>query len=143
MYLTIWGFLKYDNYQKKYYGNVNIPVGLENDEVQKIENYFELKIKNDWLLSKNNISTQNYFEILNNHKKITEVIKTIENKQHLEYNFSMNINPKFSKKLELENDWENLIKLKDYSEIIYEITGNNSNTTTKRIEKAEKQMLKK
>lgn len=139
--LFAWGNLRYDEYVNKWFGIVHIPAGYDEIEIEKIKAFYLLKLENKKLLNdleNSKISNEHFFKILNNHKEITIILNTIINKNDLEYSLPYQSIQKFSKKMENEKDWKNLILLKEYEDLLAEFCGEKPNSVTKRIDKAGK-----
>ncbi len=131
-----WGNLQFDDYYNKWYGVVYIPIGMDGKQIQSIEETFNFIKKNKSLISKKELSTSEYFEILENHKKIRSNLNIIKDKDNLFYYFPKTIIPSLSKKLESEKDWNSLIKIEDYDDLLNDLSETFRNSTLKRIEKA-------
>ncbi len=138
-----WGNLRYEEYDQSWYGSVDIPVGLSETQIQQIKESFELLNKREVLQNKENVSTSEYFELLENHLKIKNNLKDLGNDTGIYYEFSKKIIPSLSKQLEREKDWTNLIELDNYKDLINELSEKFANSTFKRIEKAKINIQKK
>ena len=136
--IIVWGNLRFDEYYKKWFGFVYIPVGLDERQIKLIENFVNLNHLNQKLLSKKEFSILEYFQILENHNTIISYLDKVEKREELDYNFPRIIIPSLSKKLETEKEWEKLIGLEKYSDLINELSEVFKNSTLKRIEKAKK-----
>lgn len=139
--IFIWGNLRFDEYYNKWFGTINIPIGFEENEIDKIKSFYSKKLDNQKLineLAESKISNDSLFKILNNHREIEKLYNSIENKNDFEYYFQYQTIQKISKKMEIEEDWKNLILLNQHKDLIDEFCGKNPNSVTKRIEKAEK-----
>lgn len=136
--IIVWGNLRFDGYYEKWFGFVYIPVGLDETQIGLIENFINLNHLNQKLISKKEFSILEYFQILENHNIIISYLEKIEKREELDYNFPRIIIPSLSKKLEAENEWEKLIELEKYSDLINELSEVFKNSTLKRIEKAKK-----
>jgi hypothetical protein len=139
--LFAWGNLRYDEYVNKWFGIVNIPVGYEEIEIEKIKAFCLLKLENKKLinnLENSKVSNEHLYKILNNHREIIIIFNKIDNKNDLDYSLPYQTIQKFSKKMENEKDWKNLILLKEYEDLLAEFCGAKPNSVTKRIDKAEK-----
>lgn len=136
--LLAWGNLRYEEYDQSWYGSVYVPVGLTEEQIEKIKESFELLKKRELIQNKENISTSEYFDLLDDHLKIKENLADLGNETGIYYDFSKKIIPSFSKQLENEKDWESLIKLENYKELIGELNEKFANSTLNRIEKAKK-----
>lgn len=131
-----WGNLQFDDYDNKWYGVVYIPVGLNEKQIRSIEETFDLIKNNKTLISKKDLTTSEYFEILENHKKIKSNLNIIKDKDNLFYYFPKTLIPSLSKKLESEKDWNNLIKIEEHEDLLNDLSETFRNSTLKRIEKA-------
>jgi len=139
--LFIWGNLRFDDYYNKWFGTVNITIGYEDNELEKIKLFYLKKLENQKLIPaivESKISNENLFKILNNHREIEKLFNSLEKKNEFEYFFQYQTIQKISKKMETDEDWENLILLNQHKDLIDEFCGKNANSVTKRIEKAEK-----
>jgi hypothetical protein len=135
-----WGNLSYEEYDQSWYGTVYIPVGLTETQIEKIKESFDLLKKRELIQNKENILTSEYFDLLNDHLKIQENLADFGKDTGIYYEFSKKIIPSFSKQLEDEKDWESLIKLENYKELINELSEKFANSTLNRIEKAKKSL---
>jgi hypothetical protein len=133
-----WGSLRYDNYQNRWYGNVLIAVGFDNDINKKIYEFFELKKQIQELLYKKEKSTEKYFEILAKHTAIKTILKDLSNINGLQYQFQTSLIPSISSHLEKEKNWEKLIELENYMDLISQLSEKFKVSTLRRIEKAKK-----
>jgi hypothetical protein len=140
--LIAWGHLQFDNYDSKWYGTVYIPIGLSEEQIKSIEETFKIIEENKELITKKELSTSEYFIILENHKKINLNLKLIKDKDNLFYYFPKTIIPSFSKKLESNKDWESLIKIEEHKDLIDNLSETYRNSTLKRIEKAKENQSK-
>ena len=98
--IIVWGNLRFDEYYKRWFGFVNIPVGLDETQIKLIENFISLNHLNQKLLSKKEFSILEYFQILENHNTIISYLDKIEKREELEYNFPriiIPLTPVFSK----------------------------------------------
>jgi hypothetical protein len=136
-----WGNLRYEEYDQSWYGSINIPVGLTKTQIEKIKESFDLLKKRELIQTKENISKNEYFDLFDDHLKIKENLADLGNETGIYYEFSKKIIPSFSKQLESEKDWESLIKLENYKELITELNEKFANSTLNRIEKAKKNLL--
>ncbi len=136
-----WGNLRYEDYINSWFGEVSLPVGLHTSDIDKIDKVLVLRNKGEKILMKSKITSDEYFSLLNDHEKIIENIKSLNGLPGVYYKFSKKIIPSLSKQLESEKDWEDLIKLEKYSDLINQLNEKFANTTFKRIEKAKKSLL--
>lgn len=138
--IICWGIIYYDDYYKKSFGTINIPLGFTNYEITNTENALKIIPEQLELFNKPNKSTEDYFQLLNNDNEIYRLITNQKILKTINYSFNKHMIPQFSRKLELEKDWENLIKLQKYNFIINELSLTFKNATLKRIEKAKQKL---
>ena len=128
-----WGNLRYDDFNDKWYGTAYIPVGFTLGQIEKIEQILMLKNKNEILIKKKEKETEKYFEILINHQEIIKLLSDIKNPEGLSYSFPKNLIPSISSHLQKEKNWEKLIELEKYQDLINELSEKFKETTLKRI----------
>jgi hypothetical protein len=138
--VPVWGGLSHDNYDDRWYGTVYIPVGLTTDQIEKVERVLSLISDNQTQIKKKEKSTEKYFEILKRHKEITKLLADLKNPKELYYSFPKNLIPSISNHLEKEKNWEKLLELEKYQDLISELSEKFKETTLKRIEKAKKKV---
>ncbi|WP_417351253.1 hypothetical protein [Flavobacterium alkalisoli] len=135
--INIWGDLGYNDYYDSWFGIVYIPIGLDEKVINDLFKIIDLKNENISLLeNKKELSNEFYFKTFDNYYEILKTLKNVPKKNYLDISYPLNVIPSFSKKLESESDWGNLIKLSNYEILINELNEKYRNTTLKRIEKA-------
>lgn len=134
--IMCWGHISHDSYQNQYFGNVNIPIGFSEEEMKNTEIAIKLIPIQNSLFTKEDKSISEYFELLDNDKKINELISNLKIKNSIDYFFNRNMIPQLSKKLEENKDWESLLKLENYKNNIHDLSLKYMNATLKRIETA-------
>lgn len=141
--LIAWGRLDFNNYNSRWDGVVYIPIGFGEEQIKSIEATFKIITENKELMTKKELSKTEYFTILENDKKINTNLHFIKDKNNLFfYHFPKTIIPSFSKKLEFNKDWESLIKLEEYKDLIDNLNETFRNSTLKRIEIAKENLTK-
>lgn len=136
--VIIWGELSHDDYDDKWYGNVNIPVGFSENQLEKVVRVLNLKFENQNQINKKEKTTEKYFEILNRHREISNLLSELKNPMEFCYSFPKNIIPSISSHLEKEKNWEKLLELEKHQDLISELSEKYKETTLKRIEIAKK-----
>ncbi len=104
------GWISHDDYDDRWNGSVYIPVGLTQEQVEKIKEVLKLKSDNQNQIDKKEKSTEKYFEILNRHQVIKQLIKDLNNPVGFYYSFPKNLIPSISNHLEKEKNWEKLLE---------------------------------
>lgn len=140
--IIAWGNLQFENYDNKWYGTVYIPVGLNDKIINLIEETFLLISENKEKITDKELTTLEYFTVLKNHKKINLNLNLIKDKDNLFYYFPKTIIPSLTKKLESNKDWESLVKIEDYKDLLADLSETFRNSTLKRIEKAKENLSK-
>lgn len=136
--VIVWGGLLHDDYDDKWSGDVNIPIGLSDNQLEKIERILNLKSENQNQINKKEKSTEKYFEILNRHREISNLLSDLKNPKEFYYSFPKNLMPSISSYLEKEKNWLKLIELENHQDLISELSEKYKETTLKRIETAKK-----
>ncbi len=134
--VTVWGNLRYDDFENKWYGTVNIPVGYSPEELEKLELILKLKLENENQIKLKEKETDKYFEILNKHQKIKELSTDLNNPAELYYSFPKNLVPSISSHLEKEKNWEKLVELEKHQDLINDLSEKYKEATLKRINTA-------
>jgi hypothetical protein len=134
--IVTWGYLRHDDYDNKWYGTVYIPVGYTLVQIKKLELFLKLKRENESQINLKEKETSKYFEILNKHREISELLGDLKNPKDLYYSFPKNLIPSISNHLEKERNWEKLIELEKYQDLINELNDKYKKTTFKRISDA-------
>lgn len=137
-----WGCLYYDDYYNKWEGTVYIPVGLTTEQTEKIGKILKLKFENQNQIKKKEKTTDKYFEILKRHNEITNLITDLNNPEELKYSFPKNLIPAISSHLEKEKNWEKLLELEKFQDLISELSEKWKESTLKRIENAKNNIAK-
>lgn len=130
--VLVWGYLRFDDYEKKWYGTVNIPVGYSSEELEKLELILKLKLENENQIRLKEKETDKYFEILNKHRKIKELSTDLNNPAEINYSFPKNLIPSISSHLEKEKNWDKLIELEKHQDLIDELNEKFKETTLRR-----------
>lgn len=117
---------------------VFIPAGLDDDQIARLSDVFEKLRKRRDILNTPVISSQEYLEVLDDHKFISSVILELDIVDEVDVSLSKRIIPALSKQLEEEEDWDGLIKLEQHSDLIDELSERFAGTTYRRISKAKK-----
>lgn len=136
--IIVWGALSHDDYDDKWYGSVNIPVGFSENQLEKVVQVLNLKSENQNQINKKEKTTEKYFEILNRHREISTLLSELKNPKEFHYSFPKNIVPSISNHLEKEKNWEKLLELEKHQDLIFELSEKFKETTLKRIEIAKK-----
>lgn len=136
--IIVWGGLSHDDYDDKWYGNVNIPVGFSENQLEKVERVLNLKSENQNQINKKEKTTEKYFEILNRHREISNLLSELKDPKEFYYSFPKNIIPSISSHVEKEKNWEKLLELEKHQDLIAELSEKFKETTLKRIEIAKK-----
>lgn len=119
-------------------GTAYIPVGLKDSSIKKLKLIFEKLAKRHEILAAENISSQKYLEILDDHRIISEVLTELDLIDLFDISLSKRIIPALSKQLEEEKNWEGLLILERHSELINDLSERFAATTYARIAKAKK-----
>jgi hypothetical protein len=106
--LTVWGHLRHDDYDDKWYGTVYLPIGYTSEQIEKLELVLKLKLENEDQIRLKEKETDKYFEILSKHEKISSLLTDLKNPEELYYSFPKNLIPSISSHLEKEKNWGNL-----------------------------------
>lgn len=133
-----WGALRYDDFNDKWYGHVEIAIGFKSEENIKIDRFLKLKKENEERISKKEKSTENYFQILSNHSEIESLLSDLNNIPELHYSFPTKLIPSISSHLEKEKNWNKLIELEKHMDLISALSEKFKQTTLNRIEEAKK-----
>lgn len=136
----LWGYVHYDDYEKKWYGTVNIPVGYSSEYLEKFELILKLKIENENQIKQKEKETDKYFEILNKHQRIKKLSADINNPSEINYSFPKNLIPSISSHLEKEKNWDKLIELEKHQDLINELSEKFKKTTLRRIKTAKEKV---
>lgn len=131
-----WGNFRYDDYIKNWEGTVFSPIGFSSEEMEKIKNIITLRERIQVETKNTNNTTEGYFNILEKHREVKKDLEDLNYPTDLHYSFPANFIPTISKHLEQEKDWEKLLELERYDDLINELNERYKTSTLKRIEKA-------
>jgi len=137
-----WGTLDYDDFNKKWFGNVSIPIGLSDETIKKIHTFFELRNKKIKILESSKMDINDYFDLFDNQIILEDICKEIEKLKSFDCYLSKNILPSLSKELEKEKDWNNLLKLENYQLLINQLNPKYINSIKTRIDLAKEKLDK-
>ena len=138
--VIVWGGLSHDDYDDKWYGNVYIPIGFTESQLEKVKQILNLKSENQNQINKKEKTTEKYFEILNRHREISNLLTELKNPEEFYYSFPKNLIPSISSHLEKEKNWDKLLELEKHQDLISELSEKFKETTLKRIELAKKNL---
>jgi len=138
------GWIRFDSYyDKKAYawdGSVNIPTGYSNEKLELLTRFLTLKKQIPSSSSKiTDKSTENYLKILNIHKEITSILIKL-NDVNLSYSFPKNILPSIGNHLLKEKEYEKLIELEEYDDLIMELNEKYRISLLNKIEDAKRKL---
>lgn len=136
--IIVWGGLFHDDYDNKWYGNIYIPIGLSENQLEKVERILNLKSSNQNQINRKEKTTEKYFEILDRHIEIRNLLSELKNPKEFHYTFPKNIIPSISNHLEKEKNWNKLLELEKHQDLISELSEKFKETTLRRIEIAKK-----
>jgi len=136
--ILAWGDLSFNNYNDKWDGIVNIPIGISENQIETIKQFLELKNRNLELVNRKEKNTDKYFEILHNHSKIKGLQSKLDNPEVFYYSLPINIMSSISSHLEKKKDWNSLLELENYPDLIEVLNDKFKAATIKRIEKGKK-----
>lgn len=141
--LISWGQVWFDNYSKNWHGNIYIPLTFNESDISDLKIIFDLLIKRRDYLNNKIINNNQYIELLDDELLITKILhenKEINISEGINFHLSKKILPAFCKKLEDEKDWETIIKLEKYKEIIDLLSDRYKNSIYNKIELAKKKL---
>ncbi len=124
-------------------GYAFIPAGFKPEDIDHLKLVFEKLEKRHKTLEKLDISSEEYLKILEDHHFISEILKKMGISEEVDARLPKKIIPSLSKQLEDEQNWDGLIKLEQYSDLINELSERFAGTTYRRIGKARKMMGEK
>jgi hypothetical protein len=139
--VPVWGSLFYDDYNDRWNGHVNIPVGLTNEQIQKLQSALSLMEANQDQIRKKEKSTVKYFEILTRHRQIVDLLSDLDNPSEINYSFPKNLLPTISSHLEREKNWDKLVELGQYQDLISQLNDKFREATLNRIKKAKQNVI--
>lgn len=119
-------------------GTVHIPVGLNPENIIMLKQVFEKLGKRTEILDSETISSNQYLEILDDHKTISKILLELDLVDIIDISISKRIIPALSKQLEEEENWKGLLQLEKHSDLIDELSERFAGTTYRRISKAKK-----
>jgi hypothetical protein len=117
-----------------------IPVGLTNKDIGEIIAALTKLETRKSILSKQEISSHEYLQILKDHQFIREIFEKLELLNEIDINLSKRLIPALSRQLEEEENWDSLLELEKHSPLIDELSERFAGATYRRISKARKQM---
>jgi len=138
--VMVWGGLDYNDYNDKWYGSVFLPIGLSIEQIKKIKKIFSLIDENNREIKNKINTTEKYFEILERHREIANLLQELNNPKEIFYIFPRNLIPSISKHLETEKNWKKLIELENYNDLILELSETFKKSTLNRIIKAKNKL---
>ncbi|PWE00527.1 hypothetical protein [Marinilabilia rubra] len=125
-----------DNSQQKTFAF--IPVGLSDNATEEILTALRKLEDREKILEKEEIASNDYLQILNDHQLVSEVFKKYDLLNEFDISLSKKLIPALSKQLEEEEDWEGLLKLEKHASLIDELSERFAGATYRRISKARK-----
>jgi len=134
--LFVWGGIEQDSYDKKWRGEVYIPIGLSSDQIEKLEEIFSLLRNRDNILNKDSISSEEYFTILDFQQGIINNVSHLKDSTGIYFELPSRILSTLSKQLETERDWTRLIVLENHINLIEKLNDKYAGAIKKRIIKA-------
>ena len=138
--LLAWGYLRYDDFERKWYGEVYIPVKYSLEEIAKFEALLTLRNQNSEQLENKVSTTEEYFQILERHKMIQKYLQELNNPNEFNYYFPRDFIPTVSKHLEKKKEWEKLVELEAYDDLITDLHEQYRISTVRRIELAKSKL---
>lgn len=138
--VLVWGYLHYDDFERKWQGECYIPVKYSTEEIAKFEELLNLRAINNEQLENKVGTTEEYFQILERHKMIQKYLQELNNPNEFNYYFPKNFIPSVSKHLEKQKEWEKLVELGTYDDLIMDLHEQFRGTTVKRIELAKSKL---
>lgn len=117
-----------------------LPVGLPSKDIEEIKTALTKLESRKSILSKAEIPSDEYLQILRDHQFIREIFEKLELLNEIDINLSKRLIPTLSKQLEEEENWESLLELEKHSPLIDELSERFAGATYRRISKARKQM---
>jgi hypothetical protein len=128
-----WGHLRYMKSDDQWFGQVKLPIGYSDSEMEMFKSILNLNNLNQIQIDKKEKETEKYFEILERHKEIRNMLDNLNNPSELYYSFPRNLIPAISKHLEKEKNWAKLIELENYQDLIDDLTDTYREPTLRRI----------
>lgn len=136
-----YGHIYYEKYHDEWIGSVHIPIGFSDEEYQKINDILVLDFDNQENFKIKDHTIEKYFEILENWNEVKTLISEVSDFEY-QPSFPKNIIPRISKKLEKEKQWDRLVELEKYSELINDLSKTYFDATLRRINLAKKELTK-
>jgi|GEM_PF-1715026 len=134
------GKINKSNNESALSGIVYISAGLNSSQTEDLKNVFEKLNKRHRILSKPDISSEEYLQILDDHKFISRVLFQLDIVDEIDASLSKKIIPALSRQLEDEQNYEGLLKLEKHSDLIDELSERFAAATYKRIRKAREKL---
>lgn len=134
------GKIKTTNNESALSGIVYIPAGLNNSQIEDLKNVFEKLNTRHRILSKPDVSSEEYLQILDDHKFISRVLVQLDIVDEIDASLSKKIIPALSRQLEDEQNFEGLLKLEKHSDLIDALSERFAAATYKRISKAREKL---
>lgn len=138
--VMVWGYCNFDDYNNNWQGSVYIPVGISYEEELLLKSFFISETKLYDLIKKSEKNTEGYFHILHKYKECKEILNQINKNFKVDLYFPNNIAPSISKHLEAEKNWEKLIELGEYNDLISQLSEKFKEKTLQRIELAKEKL---
>jgi hypothetical protein len=137
---SIFAFVKITQTEgaEKATGTVHIPAGLNPESIIMLKQVFEKLSKRTESLDAEDVSPEQYLEVLNDHKTISKILLELDLVDIIDISLSKRIIPTLSKQLEDEQNWDGLLQLEKHSDLIDELSERFAGTTYRRISKAKK-----
>ena len=135
------GHIYYEKYHDDWIGSVHIPIGFSEEEYQKINDILVLDFDNQENFKIKEHTIEKYFEILENWNEVKTLISEVSDFEY-QPSFPKNIIPRISKKLEKEKQWDRLVELEKYSDLINVLSKTYLDATLRRINLAKKELTK-
>jgi hypothetical protein len=115
-----------------------IPIALEESMVNNLKLALRKLKKRHSILSEHSIPSIKYLKIIDDHKFISAILSQLGLTDEINTSLPKKIIPALSKQLEDEQDWDGLLKLEKYSDLIDELSERFAGTIYRRIGNAKK-----
>lgn len=138
--IFIWGQITYDADKKSHYGYVYIPKGFNSEELKEIEKLYHFIECNKEIITAGYQNSTDILSYLHNQQEIERIHKSLGEPDELFLPFKKSMLSSFTKNLELEEKWQELIKLESYSAFIGRLRPLYANAIWKRIELAKSKL---
>lgn len=122
--------------------NVTIPAFENKEIIKSIKDFYSKKETLNQFINTDNKTDNDYFNILNLDSQIQSLLKIIPADFEHNYRFIKKYINEFSIILNKNKDFENLIKLKEYKNLIDHLSIKDQESIYKKIENAENQKIK-